>query len=79
MLLEIITPEKSIFKGEVKMVQVPGSKSPFQMLHNHAPIISTLEKGKVRIVKTNDKEEFFEVTSGVIENHHNNIKILIEQ
>ncbi|MEA3448589.1 MAG: ATP synthase F1 subunit epsilon [Bacteroidota bacterium] len=79
MLLEIITPEKSVFKGEVKMVQVPGSKFPFQMLHNHAPIISTLEKGKVRIVKTNDKEEFFEVTSGVIENHNNNIKILIEQ
>ncbi len=79
MLLEIITPEKSIFKGEVKMVQVPGTKSPFQMLQNHAPIISTLEAGKVRIVKNNDKEDFFDVTSGVIECHNNNIKVLIEQ
>ncbi|MDA3820719.1 MAG: ATP synthase F1 subunit epsilon [Candidatus Delongbacteria bacterium] len=79
MLLEIITPEKSVFKGKVKMVQVPGTKSPFQMLHNHAPIISSLEKGKVRIVKNNGKEEFFEVTSGVIENHNNDIKILVEQ
>ncbi|MGM0649104.1 MAG: ATP synthase F1 subunit epsilon [Bacteroidota bacterium] len=79
MLLEIITPEKSLFKGEVKMVQVPGTKFPFQMLKNHAPIISTLEKGKVRVVKNNDKEEFFDVVSGVIECHDNNIKVLVEQ
>ena len=47
MFLEIITPDKNIFEGEVKLVQVPGSKGTFEILKNHAPIISTLEKGKI--------------------------------
>jgi len=49
MLLEIITPEKRIYSGQVKLVQLPGSIGSFEILRNHAPIISTLEKGKIKV------------------------------
>ena len=78
MYLEIITPDKKIFEGEVKLVQLPGSKSPFEILKNHAPIISTLDKGTLRIKELNGKEQFFEVDGGVIENKANKIIVLVE-
>ena len=49
MYLEIITPDKKVFEGEVKLIQLPGSKGGFEILKNHAPIISTLEKGSIKI------------------------------
>jgi F-type H+-transporting ATPase subunit epsilon len=49
MLLEIITPESEIFKGEVEAVQLPGLDGSFQALKGHAPIISGLSKGEVKI------------------------------
>jgi len=78
MFLEIVTPDKSVFEGEVKMIQLPGSKGTFQILKDHAPIISTLEKGKVRVVDQNDKEQFFEIDGGVVENKSNKIIVLVE-
>lgn len=78
MLLEIITPDKTVFSGQVKLVQLPGTKGTFEILSNHAPIISTLEKGKIKVVDLNDKELFFEVNGGVIENKDNKIVILAE-
>ena len=59
MHLEIITPEKKLFVGEVKLVQVPGSKGSFELLNNHAPIISTLENGQVKIVDKENKTKLF--------------------
>jgi len=50
MYLEIITPDKKIFEGEVNFVQLPGSKGSFTMLKNNAPIISTVEKGKITVI-----------------------------
>ena len=50
MLLEIIAPDKKLYSGEVDLVQVPGSKGSFEILRNHAPIISTLEEGHIKIV-----------------------------
>lgn len=47
--LQIITPEYVIFEGDVNSVIVPGSKGQFQMLENHAPIVSTLDAGKIKI------------------------------
>ena len=55
--LEIVTPEQQIFSGEVQSVQVPGIQGSFQVLYNHAPIISTLDQGKIKIVPENGKEE----------------------
>lgn len=78
MFLEIITPDKKIFTGEVKLVQVPGSKGSFEILKNHAPIISTLEKGNIKIVDENGKEQIIPVNGGVIENKTNKIIILAE-
>ena len=78
MFLEIITPDKKIFTGEVKLIQVPGSKGSFEILNNHAPIISTLEEGSIKIVEENGKEQLFQVSGGVIENKANKIIVLVE-
>ncbi|MBL7971635.1 MAG: ATP synthase F1 subunit epsilon [Prolixibacteraceae bacterium] len=78
MLLEIITPDKSIYSGKVSLVQLPGSKGTFEILNHHAPIISTLGKGKIKIVEESGKEIFFEVDGGVVENKNNKIIVLAE-
>lgn len=78
MYLEIVTPDKKVFEGEVKLVQLPGSKGGFEILTNHAPIISTLEKGTIKVQDKNDKEHLFEVNGGVIENKSNKIIVLVE-
>lgn len=78
MYLEIITPDKKVFEGKVKLIQVPGSKGAFEILKNHAPIISTLEKGTIRVIGTNGNESQFEITGGVIENKGNKIIVLVE-
>ena len=76
--LQIITPDNKVFDGKVKLVQVPGSKGSFQILNNHAPIISTLEKGDVKIIDGNDKTSFISIGGGVIEVKNNKIIILAE-
>ncbi len=77
MQLEIITPDKKIYSGEVTSVSVPGTVGRFEMLKDHAPIISTLLSGKVKI---KDKEgiKTFDVKGGVVENLKNKIIILAE-
>ncbi|MEN8117339.1 MAG: ATP synthase F1 subunit epsilon [Bacteroidota bacterium] len=78
MHLEIITPDKKVYEGEVKLIQLPGSKGGFEILKNHAPIISTLAKGVIKIKEENNEEKFFEVDGGVIENKGNKIIVLVE-
>ena len=78
MLLEIIAPDKNLYSGEVDMVQVPGSKGSFQILRNHAPIISTLEQGQIRIVDQKGGTTLFDVDGGVIEAKNNKIIVLAE-
>ena len=78
MILEIITPEKEVFNGEVTSVKFPGTDGGFEILNNHAPIISTLEKGEIRII-TNDKNtEKFDINGGVIEMQKNKIIVLAD-
>ena len=77
MILEIITPEKELFKGEVSSVKLPGINGGFEVLNNHAPIISTLGKGKIRVT-TNNKTEKFEINGGVIEMQNNKIIVLAD-
>jgi len=74
--LEIITPEKRLFDGNIKLVQVPGTKGSFEVLKNHAPIISTLTRGQIKVITEHGIEEFFEISSGIIEVMANNISIL---
>ena len=62
MKIEIITPDKKIFAGEIKSVRVPGKKGSFQVLKDHAPIISTLENGTVRIVDQENNEITYDIS-----------------
>ena len=78
MLLELITPEKKVFQGEVNSVQLPGTNGKFEVLNNHAPIISTLTKGHVRVIDRNNKTEFYKINGGVIEMQNNKIIILAD-
>jgi F-type H+-transporting ATPase subunit epsilon len=76
-LLEIITPDKKLFEGEVSSVSVPGTSGRFQMLNRHAPIISALKKGKIKIKSAKGAEQF-EVNGGVVEMNKNKIIVLAE-
>ena len=77
MFLEIVTPDKKIFSGKVNSVQVPGSKGSFAVLEFHAPIISILEKGRIKITE-GSAESFYEISGGVVEVKDNNVIILAE-
>lgn len=78
MKIEIITPDKKIYDGEIKSVRVPGKKGSFQVLKDHAPIISTLEKGLVRMVDLANTEIIYEISGGVIEVKANKIILLAD-
>lgn len=78
MRLEIITPDKTLFKGEVEAATFPGSKGSFQVLRNHAALISSLEKGKVIIKTKNEKQEIM-VNGGMVEVLNDNIIVLAEE
>jgi F-type H+-transporting ATPase subunit epsilon len=78
MYIEILTPEMVLFSSEVKLVEVPGSLGPFVMLKNHAPILSLLEKGTVRLVEENGRELTFDISGGVVENTNNKMVALVE-
>ena len=78
MKLKIITPDEQVFAGEVDLVQVPGSKGSFQVLKNHAPIISTLDRGEVKVIDHEGKISKLNIGGGVIEVKNNEIIILAE-
>jgi F-type H+-transporting ATPase subunit epsilon len=78
MKIEIITPDRKVYEGEIKSVRVPGKKGSFQVLKDHAPIISTLEKGSVIIIDQDNKQTVFEIDGGVIEVKTNKIILLAE-
>ncbi|TKB98599.1 ATP synthase F1 subunit epsilon [Pedobacter cryophilus] len=77
MNLEILTPDKKIFEGEVTSVTVPGALGSFEILNNHAPIISILENGKV-VVRSANKEQKFYTKGGVVEVIDNKVIVLAE-
>jgi F-type H+-transporting ATPase subunit epsilon len=77
MKLTILSPDKEIFSGEVTSVKVPGSAGSFELLNNHAPIVSSLSNGVVRV--RTPKETFsFKVDKGFIEMLNNNISLLVQ-
>ncbi len=77
MKLTILTPEKKLYEGEVTGVKVPGAAGSFEMLNNHAPIISALAKGPIR-VNSAQGVKLFEIESGFVECLNNNITVLVE-
>ena len=79
MQVEIITPDKEIFKGEAVLVQLPGIDGSFEILNNHAPFISALKEGKIKLKKEKGAaDDFFEIKGGVIEVLKNKVLILAE-
>jgi len=78
MRVEIITPDRKVFEGDIRSIRVPGKKGSFQVLKDHAPIISTLEKGPVIIVDQAGTETRYEIDGGVIEVKANKIILLAE-
>jgi F-type H+-transporting ATPase subunit epsilon len=91
MYLEIISPEKTLFKGEVESILFPGTYGDFQVLNNHAPIVSTLTKGKVKIIgkisidegvkdkfEYTDKETILDIESGTVEMNNNQVTLLVD-
>ncbi len=78
MYLEIVTPDKKIFAGEIELIRLPGSKGSFELLENHAPIISTLEQGQIKVIDNQSKEHFFDINRGVIECVDNNVIVLVD-
>ena len=92
MYLEIVSPEAILFSGEVDSVVVPGTSGDFQMLNNHAPVVSTLKGGTVRIngaitIEYAVKDKFtqdgadvnlFTITSGTVEMRNNKLILLAD-
>jgi F-type H+-transporting ATPase subunit epsilon len=78
MRIEIITPDKKVYEGDIKSIRVPGKKGSFQVLKDHAPIISTLDNGTVIIVDQDNNEKRYEIDGGVIEVKMNKIILLAE-
>ncbi len=76
--LEIITPNKISYKGDVQAVTVPGTLGSFQILYNHAPIISTFEIGVIKVEVSNNEKIFFATSGGTVEVLNNNIRILAD-
>jgi len=74
--VEILTPEKKLYSGDANLVKVPGTKGSFEILKKHAPLISTLEKGQIKILDQKNEPVFFDISSGVIEVHKDIVTIL---
>ena len=77
MNLSIITPDKNLYAGEASSVVVPGTDGMLGVLDGHAPLISSLKKGQVKVT-TAKGEELFDVNGGVIEVMNNTVIILAE-
>jgi F-type H+-transporting ATPase subunit epsilon len=78
MTLEILTPDKKVFEGEATSVTLPGTLGFFEILNNHAPIISTLQDGKLTVRGGAVKEEHFFIKGGVVEASNNKVTVLAE-
>lgn len=75
--LEIITPEKPVFKDQVEAVTIPGTLGSFQILKDHAPLISSFEIGIIKIKKASD-ELFYTTSGGTVEVTHNKVLVLAD-
>jgi F-type H+-transporting ATPase subunit epsilon len=78
MTLEILTPEHKIFSGEVYGVQLPGIAGLFEVLDKHAPLVSALKAGKLKILKDKSNFDFYTIQSGFVEVINNTTTVLVE-
>ena len=78
MKVKITKPDSTVFEGEAKLLQLPGSGGLFVILQNHAPIISSLGKGTIRLVTNDDETKTFDIRGGVVKGQQNDILILVQ-
>jgi F-type H+-transporting ATPase subunit epsilon len=79
MNLEILTPEKKLFSADVYGVQLPGVSGLFEVLDRHAPLVSALKSGRVKVLKDKSNHlAFFDVQGGFVEVIHNKVTVLVE-
>jgi F-type H+-transporting ATPase subunit epsilon len=78
MKLEIITPDKKLYEGEVKSAVFPGSEGSFGVLDNHAPMIATLRAGEISLTEENNNKQEFHVKGGVVEVLKNRVIVLAD-
>lgn len=79
MNLEILTPEKKLYSGEVYGVQMPGISGSFEVLEKHAPLISVLKAGRVKVLKDKQNDVVsFDILSGFVEVLNNKVTVLVE-
>jgi F-type H+-transporting ATPase subunit epsilon len=77
MNLTILSPDKEIFSGAAKSVKVPGSAGQFEILNNHAPIVSSLGKGEVRVITEDGEKLTFNIRIGFVEVLNNEVSLLV--
>jgi F-type H+-transporting ATPase subunit epsilon len=79
MTLEILTPEKKLFSGEVFGVQMPGISGLFEVLDKHAPLVSALKAGRVKVLlDKHNHTATYEITGGFVEVLNNKATVLVE-
>jgi F-type H+-transporting ATPase subunit epsilon len=78
MILEILTPDKKIFSGDVYGVQLPGISGMFEVLEKHAPLVSALKAGKLKILKDKNSTSLYTIQSGFVEVLNNRATVLVE-
>ncbi len=78
MKLEIITPASTLFSGEVSLVQLPGIDGLFEILKSHAPLVSALKEGRVKVMDDQNQEQFFDIRGGIVEVSNDKVLLLAE-
>ena len=79
MNLEILTPEKKLYSGIVYGVQLPGITGSFEVLEKHAPLVSALKAGRLKVLKDRSNDvSYFDIQGGFVEVINNNVTVLVE-
>ncbi|MER3499699.1 MAG: ATP synthase F1 subunit epsilon [Chitinophagaceae bacterium] len=79
MNLEILTPERKLFSGDVYGVQMPGISGSFEVLEKHAPLVSALKAGRLKVLKDNKNHfVYFNIQGGFVEVLNNKVTVLVE-
>jgi len=78
MHLEVLTPGKLVFSGEIRLIKVPGSDGSFEVMDNHAPIISSLQEGNIKIITDDNQTQNIGIKGGVIQVLKDKIIVLVE-
>jgi F-type H+-transporting ATPase subunit epsilon len=78
MKVEILTPERKIYSGDAYGVQMPGISGSFEVLENHAPLVSALKAGKLKVLTDKTNAVNFEIKSGFAEVINNQVSVLVE-